>query len=152
MNDDGCLILCNEGIAVGCAMYGLQRVREREQFEKKTSSSKSSKVINLSDNNTAGTTADTTSDAVDGQPPDVIDFQQSPFSAYQGKEFDTDELEDILVDWLPWITHTKHTSQQSLINAAVDRIAKGEVVAWFQGKSEFGQRALGSRSILADPR
>ena len=28
----------------------------------------------------------------------------------------------------------------------------GEVVAWFQGKSEFGQRALGSRSILADPR
>ena len=31
-------------------------------------------------------------------------------------------------------------------------LSKGEVVAWFQGKSEFGQRALGSRSILADPR
>ena len=32
------------------------------------------------------------------------------------------------------------------------RLAKGEVVAWFQGRMEFGPRALGSRSILADPR
>ncbi|CAM9592708.1 unnamed protein product, partial [Discosporangium mesarthrocarpum] len=33
-----------------------------------------------------------------------------------------------------------------------EAISKGEVVAWFQGRSEFGPRALGSRSILADPR
>jgi len=32
------------------------------------------------------------------------------------------------------------------------RIADGEVVGWFQGRMEFGPRALGSRSILADPR
>jgi len=32
------------------------------------------------------------------------------------------------------------------------RIDKGEIVAWFQGRMEFGPRALGSRSILADPR
>jgi carbamoyltransferase len=32
------------------------------------------------------------------------------------------------------------------------RIAKGQIVAWFQGRMEFGPRALGSRSILADPR
>jgi carbamoyltransferase len=32
------------------------------------------------------------------------------------------------------------------------RLAKGEIVAWFQGRSEFGPRALGARSILADPR
>jgi len=31
-------------------------------------------------------------------------------------------------------------------------IARGEVVAWFQGRMEFGPRALGNRSILADPR
>ncbi|WP_051707101.1 carbamoyltransferase family protein [Nocardioides aequoreus] len=31
-------------------------------------------------------------------------------------------------------------------------LAGGEVVAWFQGRSEFGPRALGNRSILADPR
>jgi len=33
-----------------------------------------------------------------------------------------------------------------------DSIANGEVVAWFNGRSEFGPRALGNRSILADPR
>jgi natural product biosynthesis luciferase-like monooxygenase protein len=32
------------------------------------------------------------------------------------------------------------------------RLAEGQVVAWFQGRMEFGPRALGSRSILADPR
>lgn len=31
-------------------------------------------------------------------------------------------------------------------------IAAGKVVAWFQGRGEFGPRALGSRSLLADPR
>ncbi|MDQ3907425.1 MAG: carbamoyltransferase [Acidobacteriota bacterium] len=31
-------------------------------------------------------------------------------------------------------------------------IADGKIVGWFQGRTEFGQRALGSRSILADPR
>jgi carbamoyltransferase len=34
----------------------------------------------------------------------------------------------------------------------VDAIDKGKVVAWYQGKSEFGPRALGNRSFLADPR
>ena len=35
---------------------------------------------------------------------------------------------------------------------AAELIAAGKVIAWFQGRMEFGQRALGSRSILADPR
>lgn len=36
--------------------------------------------------------------------------------------------------------------------AAAELLAAGNVVGWFQGRLEFGQRALGSRSILADPR
>jgi carbamoyltransferase len=39
-----------------------------------------------------------------------------------------------------------------LLAAAVDRLAAGKVVGWFQGRMEFGPRALGARSILADPR
>jgi len=35
---------------------------------------------------------------------------------------------------------------------AARRISQGEVIGWFQGRMEFGQRALGNRSILADPR
>jgi carbamoyltransferase len=35
---------------------------------------------------------------------------------------------------------------------AADMIASGKIVAWFQGRMEFGPRALGNRSLLADPR
>jgi carbamoyltransferase len=35
---------------------------------------------------------------------------------------------------------------------AADMIANGKIVAWFQGRMEFGPRALGNRSLLADPR
>src|SRR4029078_7557438 len=35
---------------------------------------------------------------------------------------------------------------------AADKIADGKIVAWFQGRMEFGPRALGNRSLLADPR
>jgi carbamoyltransferase len=36
--------------------------------------------------------------------------------------------------------------------AAAELLAQGEVICWVQGRSEFGPRALGNRSILADPR
>lgn len=36
--------------------------------------------------------------------------------------------------------------------AAAERLADGKILGWFQGRMEFGPRALGNRSILADPR
>jgi carbamoyltransferase len=39
-----------------------------------------------------------------------------------------------------------------LFPAVAERIAAGDVVGWFQGRMEFGPRALGHRSIVADPR
>jgi carbamoyltransferase len=39
-----------------------------------------------------------------------------------------------------------------LLESVVDRLAAGRVVGWFQGRMELGPRALGARSILADPR
>jgi carbamoyltransferase len=46
------------------------------------------------------------------------------------------------------------TARQSKAPAreAADLIADGRIVAWFQGRMEFGPRALGNRSLLADPR
>jgi carbamoyltransferase len=41
---------------------------------------------------------------------------------------------------------------QELARALVAKLAKGQVAGWFQGRMEFGPRALGARSILADPR
>ena len=43
-------------------------------------------------------------------------------------------------------------AEGDLIVRTVDAIAKGKIVGWFQGRMEFGPRALGNRSILADPR
>ena len=40
----------------------------------------------------------------------------------------------------------------ALIERTVDHIIKGDVVGWFQGRMEFGPRALGNRSIVVDPR
>ncbi|MDE3026498.1 MAG: carbamoyltransferase, partial [Acidobacteriota bacterium] len=40
----------------------------------------------------------------------------------------------------------------ALFRTVAERIADGDVVGWFQGRMEFGPRALGHRSIVADPR
>lgn len=43
-------------------------------------------------------------------------------------------------------------SEQALLECAVNDLCAGRVIGWFQGRMEFGPRALGNRSILADPR
>jgi carbamoyltransferase len=44
------------------------------------------------------------------------------------------------------------SDETKLISRAVDDLLAGKVIAWFQGRFEWGPRALGNRSILADPR
>ncbi|MCE2904994.1 MAG: hypothetical protein LW814_08175 [Anabaena sp. CoA2_C59] len=39
-----------------------------------------------------------------------------------------------------------------MLNHIVDAICDGKVIGWFQGRMEFGARALGNRSLIADPR
>ncbi len=46
----------------------------------------------------------------------------------------------------------KTYSQEDMIKIIAKEISEGKSVGWFQGKMEFGPRALGSRSIIADPR
>jgi carbamoyltransferase len=43
-------------------------------------------------------------------------------------------------------------SRESLIDRTTDLVMQGKVVGWFQGRMEWGPRALGNRSIVADPR
>ncbi|MDD9938432.1 MAG: hypothetical protein OXT09_32785 [Myxococcales bacterium] len=45
-----------------------------------------------------------------------------------------------------------HDSFEGAIADAAERLDKGEILSWFRGRMEFGPRALGARSILADPR
>jgi len=46
----------------------------------------------------------------------------------------------------------KELESPALAQSIAEKIARGEIVGWFQGKMEFGPRALGHRSILADAR
>src|SRR5207245_6012696 len=46
----------------------------------------------------------------------------------------------------------KHSGADPLCRWTADRIAGGRIVGWFHGRMEWGPRALGNRSILADPR
>jgi len=43
-------------------------------------------------------------------------------------------------------------SEENLIDRATEDLSKGNVIGWFQGRMEFGPRALGARSIIGDPR
>jgi carbamoyltransferase len=43
-------------------------------------------------------------------------------------------------------------SEDAMVEAAADALAKQQAVGWFQGRMEFGPRSLGARSILGDPR
>jgi len=49
-------------------------------------------------------------------------------------------------------TYRQATSETDLMQQVVDILSEGKIVGWFQGRMEFGPRALGARSILGDPR
>lgn len=68
---------------------------------------------------------------------------------YFGSKFSNNEIEDLLK--AKNITYRKLTDAD-LYNEVSDCLINGGVVGWFQGRAEFGPRALGHRSILADPR
>lgn len=92
----------DRGLALGCALFGAQRVKKELQIEK---------------------------------------------VAYYGPTYSRDEyvleLENCGVTYREVTDPAKEAAQM---------IADGKIIGWFQGRSEFGPRALGNRSILADPR
>ena len=60
-----------------------------------------------------------------------------------------DEIGSELRAWQSLIDASR---QDDVVNTAADLLAGGAAIGWVQGRSEFGPRALGNRSILADPR
>lgn len=69
--------------------------------------------------------------------------------AYLGPEFDQKEIEQRLSKAGAVFTTV---SDEELINITAQALADGKAVGWHQGRMEFGPRALGGRSIIADPR
>jgi carbamoyltransferase len=48
--------------------------------------------------------------------------------------------------------YTVHADENTLLDTTASLLEQGQTVGWFQGRAEFGPRALGNRSILGDPR
>lgn len=69
-----------------------------------------------------------------------------------GPEFRERELREALGARREGITITELHEEEELCRKTATAIADGKVVGWFQGRMEWGPRALGNRSILADPR
>ena len=69
--------------------------------------------------------------------------------AYLGPDFDDDAIGELL-GWAG-LACERHADDDSLVRAVAARLAEGAIVGWFQGRMEFGPRALGARSILASP-
>lgn len=68
---------------------------------------------------------------------------------YYGAEYGESEVRSALED----AGATYHRmDEDTLVRRTAKEIAAGKILGWFQGRSEFGPRALGNRSILADPR
>ena len=69
--------------------------------------------------------------------------------SYLGTEFTQEEIETELK---AVGANFKNLNYDDLISKTADFLSKEKAIGWFQGRMEFGPRALGARSILADPR
>ncbi|HUI44628.1 MAG TPA: carbamoyltransferase C-terminal domain-containing protein [Nitrospirota bacterium] len=77
--------------------------------------------------------------------------------AYLGPEFSNDEIGSALNELRSDLerqqcTVEKIEDERELCSLTAARIADGKVIGWFQGRMEWGPRALGNRSIVCDPR
>ncbi|MDA0711851.1 MAG: hypothetical protein O3B73_16760, partial [bacterium] len=70
--------------------------------------------------------------------------------AYWGKAYSDDEVKTFLDrEGIPYV---RASGPDELLDRTVAALVSGKVIGWFQGRFEWGPRALGNRSILADPR
>jgi len=71
-------------------------------------------------------------------------------SPYLGPAFTDETIRDALAS--AGLTSTHFQDHNDLACHTAEHLIAGNIVAWFQGRMEFGPRALGNRSLLADPR
>ncbi len=77
----------------------------------------------------------------------VSGFSMSP---YLGPDYSEEEIERVLTEY--GIRFNKYDDEATQLAAICEYLDKGRIVGLFEGRSEFGPRALGNRSIIADAR
>jgi carbamoyltransferase len=84
-----------------------------------------------------------------GRPRSAPNVLDNMFGAYLGPAFDQQEIERRLAN----VGARYQTLDQAvMVQTCAQALADGNAIGWFQGHMEFGPRALGNRSIIADPR
>ena len=81
--------------------------------------------------------------------PRVVSLNDDMQGSYLGPEYNQKQIENEL-DKVGAVYEIKN--EEDLLNQTVNDLSTGEAIGWFQGRMEFGPRALGNRSILGDPR
>ncbi len=81
-----------------------------------------------------------------------IKFPDAMKGAKLGPSYNNEIIRAEIEKYAHQITFEKAASEATLIETCRDYLLSGATIGWFQGRMEFGPRALGSRSILADPR
>ena len=79
----------------------------------------------------------------------VVNTNDDMEGSYLGTEYTQDDIEK---DLKSVGANFKTFDYEELLNKAVEFLANEKAIGWFQGRMEFGPRALGARSILGDPR
>jgi carbamoyltransferase len=82
--------------------------------------------------------------------PRTVGTGDSQSGSYLGPEFSNDEISSFLRE--SGAPAKVLGDEDELCTRVAELIEEGKVVGWFQGRMEFGPRALGARSILGDPR
>lgn len=77
--------------------------------------------------------------------------RQSLQHVFLGPSYDSEEIADF-VQSTGLAALDFRGRESSLLKEVAEELSKGKVIGWFQGRMEFGPRALGARSILGDPR
>ena len=79
----------------------------------------------------------------------IVDINDKMKGGFLGPSFSNQQIEEFLID--SKINYDTY-SDKDLFSTSAKYIEMGLAIGWFQGSMEFGPRALGSRSIIADPR
>ena len=79
----------------------------------------------------------------------IVNLDDDMKGSYLGNEFSQEEIERELMSLG---ANFETLEYQDLINKTSEELSNQKAIGWFQGRMEFGPRALGGRSILGDPR
>ena len=81
--------------------------------------------------------------------PRVVSLNDDMQGSYLGPDYTQKQIEEMLDEVG---AKYKTLDEKDLIEKTAQSLSEGEAIGWFQGRMEFGPRALGNRSILGDPR